>query len=78
MKFTDYFRHARQRPDRCGIAMEWIERTVAAPEKEEIQGDGRVRRWKRIPEAGDRVLRAILLEDRLTVHNAFFDRRHEE
>lgn len=74
MKFTQYFAHMHERPDRRGIRIEWIEQTVGNPEYEEIQDDGRVRRWKRIYEAEDRWLRVVLLEDRETVHNAFFDR----
>jgi len=37
-----------------------------------------VRRWKRIVEAEGRALRVILLADRMTVHNVFFDRDYEE
>jgi hypothetical protein len=42
--------------------------------KEVIQEDGRVRRWAPIEEVDGRYLRVILLSDRETVHNAFFDR----
>jgi hypothetical protein len=45
------------------------------PEREVIQADGRVRRWAAIPGADGKYLRVILLQDRETVHNAFFDRR---
>jgi hypothetical protein len=31
-------------------------------------------KWSRIPEAGNKYPRVILLEDGETVHNAFFDR----
>ena len=48
------------------------------PEVEELQSDGRVRCWWRIPEAGGRALRVILLPDRMTIHNAFFDRDFPE
>ena len=44
------------------------------PETEEVQADGRIRRWARIPEPGGRALRVVLLQDKETVHNAFFDR----
>ena len=54
--------------------MKWIEQVVAHPEHEVVQADGRVRRWARIDEAGGRWLRVILLADRNTVHNGFFDR----
>ena len=78
MKTTAYFRCTRERPDRRPIQMEWIERTIRDPETERVQHDGRIRRWRRIPEAEGRVLRVILLEDGETVHNAFFDRRFQE
>jgi hypothetical protein len=53
----------------------WIERVIRDPDAEHIQEDGRIRRWKKIPEAGNRALRVVLLDDGQTVHNAFFDRR---
>jgi len=43
--------------------------------KETVQQDGRIRRWASIEEMGGRFLRVVLLADRETVHNAFFDRR---
>jgi len=78
MKFTQYFLTMRQRPDRAPILLEWIERTVSAPEREAVQQDGRIRRWGRISEAGNRWLRVVLLADGETVHNAFFDRGAEK
>jgi hypothetical protein len=54
--------------------MQWIQRVVNSPEKEHIQADGRIRRWGRVPEMGGRYLRVVLLEDGITVHNAFYDR----
>jgi len=75
---TAYFRHVRLRPDRSIIQEEWIVRTISEPDSGEIQADGRVRLWKRIPEAGGRVVRVILLPDRTTIHNAFFDRDFRE
>jgi len=73
MKFTQYFLHIRQRPDRAKIKMEWIEDTIKNPEHTEVQSDGRIRKWKKI-EVENRFLRVILLSDGETVHNAFFDR----
>ena len=75
MKFTAYFHHTRSRSDRQGIQFDWIERTIADPDAQQLQADGRFRRWKRIAEAEGRWLRVVLLEDGETVHNAFFDRR---
>jgi hypothetical protein len=71
---TAYFRHVRLRADRSIIQDEWIIRTITDPDFEEIQADDRVRRWKRIPETGGRVVRVILLPDQTTIHNAFSDR----
>ena len=75
MKFTQYFLAMRQRPDRIGIELEWIQRVIEQPLRQEIQEDGRIRRWGRVAEAEDRVLRIVLLADGETVHNAFLDRR---
>jgi len=78
MEFTQYSLHTHQREDRRDIRIEWIERVATHPEKERLQSDGRIRRWGRIPEAGGKYLRVVLLEDGGTVHNAFFDRSFRE
>ena len=78
MKITEYFKYIRKRPDRIIIKDEWIEQAMKKPIKEEIQSDGRIRRWAKIEEKGGRVLRVILLKDGETVHNAFFDRSFKE
>ena len=75
MQYTQYFLHIRERPDRKWIREDWIERTIRGPDSEHAQRDGRIRKWKRIDEAGGRFLRVVLLADGETVHNAFFDRR---
>lgn len=77
MKVTAYFATLRVRPDRAVIRDEWIQQTITTPVREDVQADGRIRRWKQIPEHGDRYLRVVLLSDGETVHNAFFDRRFE-
>lgn len=64
----------RRRPDRSEIKLDWIRSVVENPEKEAVQADGRIRRWRAIAEADGRFLRVILLADGETVHNAFFDR----
>jgi hypothetical protein len=74
MKFTQYFLHIRKRPDRAIIKNKWIKDTIDNPSHTEVQSDGRIRKWKKIPEEG-KFLRVILLPDGETVHNAFFDRR---
>lgn len=74
MKTTAYFASMKTRPDRAAIQDAWIERTRDAPVREQVQADGRIRRWSQVPEADGRYLRVILLSDGETVHNAFFDR----
>lgn len=77
MKVTQYFEATRSRPDRAIIKDEWIQLVIDSPEREDIQQDGRVRCWKKINEMQGRYLRVILLPDRQTVHNAFFDRGYK-
>ena len=77
MKTTQYFKHVRMRPDRAMIRDEWIRQVIEHADKTEVQSDGRIRKWRRITEAG-KFLRVILLEDGETVHNAFFDRSFGE
>lgn len=75
MKFTQYFAMIRSRADRAVIEDAWIERAIEHPLREELQDDGRIRRWVQVPEMENRYLRVVLLADGETVHNAFFDRR---
>lgn len=49
MRFTRYFLHTHERPDRCDIKIEWIEQVVAKPVKVLVQADGRIRKWERFP-----------------------------
>lgn len=74
MEFTRYFESMRQRPDRAAIQLDWIRRVMEQPVREIVQRDGRIRRWAPIEEMDGRYLRVILLPDKETVHNAFFDR----
>lgn len=74
MKVTAYFKSIRSRPDRAIIEDAWITRVITDPEREFVQADGRIRLWAKIDEMEGRRLRVILLPDRETVHNAFFDR----
>ena len=72
MKTTRYFEEQvlRKRPY---LRREWCQRVVANPLRTEIQLDGRIRFWGRVPEFG-RVLRVVTLADGETIHNAFPDR----
>ena len=74
MKCSQFFEFVRQRDDRKNIQLAWIEQVMRSPEREQIQRDGRIRRWAKIREAEGRYLRVVLLPDGETVHNAFFDR----
>ncbi|MFV1951649.1 MAG: hypothetical protein ACC630_06810 [Nitrospinota bacterium] len=78
MKVTEYFKYIRKRSDRSIIKNEWIHQVIKYPLKEDIQSDGRIRRWAKIEEMDGRALRVILLNDGETVHNAFFDRSFKE
>ena len=76
MKTTLYFKYTGKRQDRAQIKEEWIEFVIENPEKTVIQSDGRIRKWSKITEA-NKYLRVILLDDGVTVHNAFFDRSYK-
>ena len=57
------------------IKTEWVELALSNPVRREIQpSDGRIRHWVWIEELA-RYLRVVTLEDGITVHNAFPDRR---
>ena len=77
MKTTQYFEYTRQRPDRKCIKDEWIKDAIIHPVRQEIQPDGRIKKWAKIQEL-NKYLRVILLSDGETVHNAFFDRDFKE
>ena len=54
---------------------------LAAPVRRDVQNDGRIRIWGRLTlpnETEARILRVVLLEDGVTVHNAFLDRSFRE
>jgi hypothetical protein len=78
MKITQYFLRNKERPDRKEIQEKWIEGVIESPIRRIVQEDGRIRVWGKIAEAEGRFLRVVLLEDGVTVHNAFFDRRFKE
>ena len=73
-KFTEYFEKEvlRKRPY---IKKEWCIQVIENPIKVEKQENNRYRFWEYIEEMENRALRVITLEDKQTIHNAFFDRR---
>ena len=73
MKTTAYFRDV-VRQKHPGIEEAWILQVMAEPVEERSPDDGRYARWGLVPEAQNRALRVITLENRKTVPNAFFDR----
>lgn len=76
VKTTKYFDFTKGREDRKIIKQEWIVSAMEHPIHEEIQKDGRIRRWTWVEEES-KFLRVIPLEDAKTVHNAFFDRSYK-
>jgi hypothetical protein len=65
----------------CGSVLylkkEWCERVLDDPIKAEPEEQNRFRFWGRIDELSGRYLRVITLADKVTIHNAFPDRRFE-
>lgn len=81
MKTTRYFDATRVRPDRAGIKDEWIQRVIDHPEYQNIQVDGRIRRWGRIAEVDNKYLRVVLFycptRRRCTMHFLLGGSSHE-
>ena len=57
------------------IKKEWCARVIENPLKVERQENDRFRFWGNIEELEGKTLRVITLEDKVTIHNAFPDRR---
>ena len=72
--FTPYFenRILRERPY---LTREMCIRVIEFPLRIEPQEEDRFRFWAAVPELDGRFLRVITLSDKLTIHNAFLDRR---
>ncbi|MBI4339321.1 MAG: hypothetical protein HY680_05145 [Chloroflexi bacterium] len=75
MKTTRYFQTKAILSHPEANRTDWIEKVMREPEASEVQEDRRIRYWAYIPEA-DKYLRVVTLEDKLTVHNAFFDENY--
>ena len=56
------------------LRKKWCEAILDNPIRSEPQEGNRFRFWGQVKELGDRYLRVITLEDKLTIHNAFPDR----
>ena len=65
-------------PKRSYMKVEWLTAIINSPVHREVQADGRIRFWGRVPEFGNRYFRVVTLEDGKTILNAFPDRRFRE
>lgn len=72
--FTEYF-EKKVLAKRPYLTKELCIRVVEAPVRVEQQEVNRFRFWRAMPELDGKFLRVITLEDKLTIHNAFLDRR---
>jgi hypothetical protein len=72
--FTPYFeqRVLRKRPY---LSKAMCITVLKSPLRFEAQEQDRFRFWAAVPELDGRFLRVITLSDKLTIHNAFLDRR---
>jgi hypothetical protein len=72
--FTNYFETEvmRKRPY---LKREWCIEVLESPVRSEPQEGNRYRFWGRVAELQGRYLRVVTLEDKVTIHNAFPDRR---
>jgi len=73
-RFTEYFEKEVLRK-RSYLKKEWCMRVLDNPLRPERQEGNRHRFLGLIPELEGRYLRVITLEDKVTIHNAFPDRR---
>jgi len=73
-RFTEYFdvQVLRKRPY---LKKEWCIYVLEHAVRCEPQEHNRFRFWAAVPELAGRYLRVITLGDKLTIHNAFPDRR---
>ena len=73
-RFTEYFEKEVLRK-RSYLNKEWCTRVLDNPLPSAAQAGNRHRYWGQVPELEGRYLRVITLEDKVTIHNAFPDRR---
>jgi hypothetical protein len=73
-KFTEYFENQvlRKRPY---LTKEMCIRVIKNPVRTEPQEEDRFRFWGKVEELPGRFLRVVTLSDKMTIHNAFLDRR---
>lgn len=73
-RYTEYFEKQvlRKRPY---LQKEWCARVIENPIRVEKQENNRFRFWGAVEELQGAILRVVTLEDKVTIHNAFPDRR---
>ena len=72
-RFTEYFEKEVRRK-RPYLKKEYTTRVLDEPIRSEPQEKSRYRFWAAVPELGNRYLRVVTLEDKVTIRNAFPDR----
>ena len=73
-KFTSYFENEVLKK-RSYLKKEFCIRVVKFPVEVERQENNRYRFWAQVKELNNRFLRVVTLDDKITIHNAFLDRR---
>jgi len=76
-EFTRYFENEvlRKRPY---LRKEWCIRVIENPIHIDSQEFNRYRFWGEIDELDGKILRVVTLKDKITIHNAFPDRRFKK
>ena len=72
--FTEYFEN-KVLAKRPYLTKDLCIRVVEAPIRVERQETNRFRFWRAVPDLEGKFVRVITLEDKVTIHNAFLDRR---
>jgi hypothetical protein len=73
-RFSEYF-EKKVLAKRPYLTKELCIRVVETPIRFERQEMNRYRFWSAVPQLDGKILRVITLEDKVTIHNAFLDRR---
>ncbi len=74
-KFTPYFENEVLRK-RAYLKKEWCIDVLENPLRIEAQEGNRYRFWGKVEDLDGRILRVVTLDDKVTIHNAFPDRRY--
>ncbi|MFH0772559.1 MAG: hypothetical protein V1933_08075 [Candidatus Omnitrophota bacterium] len=73
-KFTQYFENEVLKK-RLYLSKDLCIEVIENPLKVDQQENNRFRFWGKVEKAEGKILRVVTLEDKTTIHNAFFDRR---